>query len=274
VKLIESWRDYARAVVEVDDLDPTYGFFNKARQVKGDEWANRAVLHLLLFYDLGGAVRAANDTWEETFWEYVANHYNEAKRGTERRHSRGDLGRRYIANLRERGTPMVIMERLHAPVYTEMYRKIEKEFAGCGFGPYFIWKIMDLQDRCLGRRVTLNMQEAIRYMPDQPRKCAAETFPTHTLEGAIRNVVEAVSDLAAPGDPNRGCGYSEAETILCTIHSFFKTKTYNIGDDITKRHKQLAEFPYLARLLPPQQDWSQYVRSTAVDPATLSADLT
>ena len=258
---ISTWQQYARAVVRVDDLDPTYGFMNKARKLKGDAWANRMVTHLLLFYDLGGAVRCAENSTEDDFWNYVTHGYHLFNRGTERRHSRGELGKKYIANLRDRGTPSEIMEKLYGPTYTELYRNVLADFDGCGFGPYFIWKIMDIQDRCLGRPISLSLAEACKYMPDQPRKCAGATFPQLCLEDAIREVTDAVEDLPAPGCETRGCGYSEAETILCTIHSFFNTKTYSIGDDVHKRHKQLKEFPELLPLLPPDLDWSQYKRA-------------
>lgn len=270
--LIQNWRQFADITIAVHDLDPTYDFLYQASMVYGEDWSDRFMLHYLMFYNLGGAARAANGSTDDSFWDYVTNGYHLFKRGTERRHFRGELGSKAIGNLRKHGPPSEIIRDMYAPTYTELIKLFQTKFAGCGFGPYFIWKLMDLQDRVYGRPIRLNKDEALKYMPDEPRKCAATLWPHKALSSSLTDVTAFILNLPykAPGMPNRQCGYAEAETVLCMLKGFFITRTHTIGDDVASKHKQLADFPDLLALLPPNQDWSCYERPEALDTATVS----
>src|SRR5215471_11546823 len=97
--LITNWKQFAKATIETHDLDPTYDFLYAAKMNLGEEWATRFALNYLCFYDMGGAVAAAEQTNGDTFWEYMLDNYVSFPRGTERRHSRGVLGLNYVQNL-------------------------------------------------------------------------------------------------------------------------------------------------------------------------------
>lgn len=272
--LIQNWRDFATETIRVHDLDPTYDFLYAAKQEKGVEWASRFALHYLMFYDLGGAARCANSCDDDGFWDYITHGYFLFKRGTERRHSRGKLGETYVGNLRSKGTPTQILERMHMPIYADLVKKVDRDFKGCGFGPYFIWKVMDFQDRIFERPIRLNLEDALKYMPDEPRKCAASIWPNRSLKETLIKVTGHILHLPfqAPGVPNRPCQFAEAETVLCMLKGFFLTKSHTLGDDLASKHDSLKDFPDLLPLLPPQLDWSFYERPATMDPATVSGD--
>lgn len=257
---ITNWRDFAKVTIETRDLDPTYVFLYNARKANGDDWATKFAIHYLCFYDLGEAVKAARGTTQETFWEYTIANYPIFHRGTERRHSRGKLGLEYLANLSRHGRPLDIWDKMYAPNYEQLIRVFKENFDHCGFGPYFLWKVMDFQDRIWGRPVELTHASAVRHCPDDPRKCAKIMWPELHFYDVMEIVNDYVKKFPAPPSGDRMCSYPETETILCMLKGFFITKTHTIGDDIDSKYKQLAEFPELLQYLPPKQDWRQYER--------------
>jgi hypothetical protein len=125
------------------------------------------------------------------------------------------------------------------------------------FGPYFIWKAADYQDRILSRPV--DYTDNLKILPDQPRKSATIFFPNESFESALDAVAYEIRDLPAPGEPNRQCSISEAETVLCMGKTFFITKQAFIGKDLMLRWKELGETKY-ARFLPPPINVADYTR--------------
>lgn len=271
--LISNWRDFADATVETHDLDPTYDFLYAARMDLGEAWAARFAVHYLMFYDLGGAARCADHTEDKDFWNYITHGYHLFKRGTERRHSRGKTGAKYVYNMSFMGSPLEIIEKMWAPDLTKLTKKIETDFVNCGFGPYFIWKVMDFQDRIFGNPVSLSMGEVLKFCPNEPRKCAAAVWPDVRFDDVIENVSKYIARWPAPGEPGGKCWYAEAETVLCMMKGFFLTRTHTIGDDVDTKWSQLRDFPHLHKYLPPQLDWSIYERPRTVDTPAISADL-
>lgn len=257
---ITNWRDFAKVTIETRDLDPTYVFLYNARKAKGNDWATRFVMHYLCFYDLGDAVGAANRTGQEDFWEYTINNYPYFNRGTERRHSRGQLGLSYVQHLSSHGTPYDIWNDMYAPNYVDLVKKFKVNYIGCGFGPYFVWKVMDFQDRVWGAPIRVTLEDAVRYCPDDPRKCAKILWPELHFQDVMEIVHDYVKKFPAPPSGDRMCSYAEAETVLCMLKGYFITKTHTVGDDIDSKYKQLARHPELLQYLPPKLDWSQYER--------------
>lgn len=249
------WTNFARSLVETGELDPPYVLMPKAGDLYGDEWVERFALHYFLFYDLGGAARCAYDT--TPFWSYVTNGYHLFKRGTSRRHFRGDKGRGAIKTLAWHGEPGDLFAAMYQPTYAGLVHHLSDNFSGCEIGPYFAWKLMDIYDRCLGRPVSLSIPETLKFLPETPRKAVKSFFPDMNLHSALMTVVRSISDLYAPGFRNRGCDLAEAETVLCAIYGANKG-TYHFGMDLDHRHKELKDFPELVKMLPPIQDWSQY----------------
>lgn len=258
--IISNWRDFAKVTIETNDLDPTYVFLHNARKAKGDDWATKFAIHYLCFYDLGEAVMAAESSDQNTFWNYVLETYPIVHRGTERRHSRGEKGLEFIRNLASKGLPMDIWKKMYAPNYTSLVNTFKADFQNCGFGPYFVWKVMDFQDRIWGRPIHMTLADAVKHCPDEPRKCAKIVWPELHFHDAMEIVTDYVRKFPAPPSGDRQCSYAEAETVLCMMKGYFITKTHTIGDDVDSKYKQLARFPELLQYLPPKQDWSQYER--------------
>ena len=261
---VQTWRDFARLTIETNDLDPTYVFLHAARKDKGDDWATKFAMHYLCFYDLGEAVTVADACSQDEFWAFVAKHYDKFKRGTERRHSRGDVGQTYIFNLAQCGTPEQIWNQMYVPTYTGMVERFKKHFQGCGFGPYFLWKVLDFQERIWERPVKLTLDDAVKWCPDDPRKCAKILWPGIAFKDVMEFVATYISTFPAPPNGNRPCSYQEAETVLCMLKGYFITKTHTIGDDIESKYAQLSNKPEYLRYLPPRLDWSQYERHPLV----------
>lgn len=258
---ISTWQDFARVTIQSNDLDPSYVFLWNAKRDKGDEWAARFIIHYLLFYDLGGAVRAAELTSDATFWKYVRRGYDDFRRGTERRHFRADLGMKCVANMSDKGTPTQLWDAMYETNYTGLTQVFKKSFVNCGFGPYFQWKVLDFQERVWERPIILSLAEAVKYCPDDPRKCAKILWPEKDFDRAISDVSDYISQFMAPPSGNRPCSYQEAETVLCMLKGYFITKTHTVGDDVDSKWSQLSTYPEFLKYLPPKQDWSQYERS-------------
>jgi hypothetical protein len=261
---VETWRQFAEITIQTNDLDPTYVFLHAAMRDKGEDWATKFAIHYLCFYDLGGAVTTADSCSQEGFWEFVAAHFHQFRRGTERRHSRGDIGQSYITNLASKGTPAEIWPWMYATTYQGLVEVFKKHFVGCGFGPYFLWKVLDFQERIWERPIKLTLKEAVKNCPDDPRKCAAILWPGVEFQDVMEFVTEYISQFKAPPSYNRQCSYQEAETILCMLKGYFITKTHTIGDDIESKYEQLKNKPEYHQYLPPRQNWAQYERATLV----------
>jgi hypothetical protein len=265
----ELWRRFARFTVQTKDLDPMYDLIYNGRMKYGLDWAEQYALTFFLFYDAGEAAKMARVPTDE-YWEVIANWYPHFKRGTERRHFRGDKGFTAVSRMRKMGDPHTIWETMYGTTYTELRKNIEVYFHSCQIGPYFIWKAMDIMDRCLGMPIDCSGEEALVGLPDEPREAAKYFFPDLTLIETLYQVSQEVEEMTAPGEPNRMCDYPEAETILCMMKGYFGTKTHTIGDDVDEKHEQLKDYPELRSLLPPQLIWKTYEQ--AMDSTRLSAD--
>jgi len=270
--LITNWRELSEAVILTGDLDPLYDFTVAVKKDRGDLWTARFVTHLLTFYDVGGACHAADLTSEGSFWDYVISNYDDFPRGTNRRHSRGDLGRKYVTNCEKIGSPSVFLESAWAPNYTALTKVFQDKFHGCGYGPYFVWKVMDYQDRVLGRPVKLELHEAVRHMPDEAKKGATLLWPDVPLLGVLSGMTRFLSRFTAPGLRNRQCGLSEAETMLCALRGWYNGD-YSVGQDLAERRKQLKSAPLFLEYIATFPTGTKYERPNPLDPKALSANL-
>ena len=261
------WSKFARFTVQTQDLDPMYDLIYKARLKYGDEWAERYALAFFLFYDAGQAADIANDY---DFWGYIKSNIDKLKRGTERRHFRGEKAHTAITRMSRMGNAGTIWETMHSESYSGLRANIEVYFHQCQIGHYFIWKAMDLMDRCLNMSIRCTIDEALLGLPDEPREAAKHFFPELTPRESLEKVKKAIEEMNAPGEPNRRCAYPEAETVLCMMKGYFKTKTHTIGDDVDEKHKQLTGYPFLKGMLPPQLNWNSYEQ--AMESTRLSID--
>lgn len=258
---------FARDLVFVGELDPMYDLIYQGRKRYGAQWSAQFVMHFFMYYDAGQAAALARAHTELDFWPMQNYGYEGFRRGTERRHFRGDKGRQALRNFQAMGSPQDIWD-LPPLSYSKLVDYVGNAWGGTQTGPYFTWKAMDLLERCLGVQIELSLADAAFYLPDEPRKAAKMLWPNYPLTAVLERVRGMVSDLTAPGQPSRRCGYAEAETILCALKGYLKG-SYKFGSDIDRRHEQLKDYPDLLALLPAKQDWSKYVYS--LDPQSVSA---
>lgn len=262
-ELITTWQRFAEVTIKTNDLDPMYEVIYQLNKTKSRKWMGVFIMTFLLYYDAGQAAKMADEyvskgnVWPYFAWlqELAADpRLPKMKRGTERRHFRGGNERKALEKLASFGMePWELLvdmydPDLHYPTYTMFYQRMTTKFAGTQFGPYFIWKLYDIFNVCLGMPISLSMEEAVCYMPDEPRKAAEYFFPT--FESGLSAVDEYIEQFDHPVVPGRKCGLAEAETVLCMMKGFFKTKKHVIGDDIMDKYLQLAEYPDLQKLLP------------------------
>lgn len=256
-----NWVKFARLTIESNDLDPMYELIRNLKKTKDPAWMARFIVYFVFFYDAGGAKKFADELAQtanlfqyDREWELMKNlaWLSDTKRGTERRHFRGKNAIDALKNLHLMKMPMTEMvDDWWAPTYTQLYQKVSTKYARCQLGPYFIWKIFDIVSVGLGRHISMNLDEAVKFMPDEPRKAAAMFFPDRDFRAALGTVNDYVSGMKHPV-ADRYCSYPETETILCMMKGFFGTKVHAIGDDILDKHNQLKDYPELQALLPKQ----------------------
>lgn len=244
---IKTWQRFAQVLIETNELDPTYPLIKNLHETMDKWWFSRFMIYFMLFYDLGGAIKCADNTRSANFWDYVTDASNnpQTKRGSARRHFRGLNASRAIAVLR--GFDLYeLVEDWHAPTYTELYRKMTTKYARSQMGPYFIWKLYDLQNICLDRPISLSLDEAVKFMPEEPRQNAAMAFPKASFRQVLTVMTAEVAELPHPVREGY-CGLAEVETILCAFKGYFGTKSHWVGQDIAQRHEELLRIGLLGR---------------------------
>ena len=255
LEVVSTWQRFAEITIQTNDLDPLYQVFHCLRQKESDEWMGRMLVYFLLFYHVGNAIDAA-DTWsDEDFWINLYDVANDPKtpRGTERRHFRGQKALFAVQNLSGKGlSPWSTLSYMYKPSYREFFHHVVNNYKGTQFGPYFIWKLYDIFNVCLGMPISMSTDEAWAYMPDEPKKVAALmgnkwTVPPATAFARVNHFVGSQKHPFL----NRMCGPAETETVLCMLKGYFLTKTHVIGDDIVEKWHQLKDYPSVQDMLPP-----------------------
>jgi hypothetical protein len=249
METINTWERFAQITIATNDLDPMYEMLFKARAVHGDDWVKRYCMHFLMFYHAGEAALAADEKWTWAQYEYE---FATLLRGTERRHFRGTQGGNCMKRLSEASqSPQDAFENMVAPSYTALTQLfLRGRFKGCGFGEYFMWKVLDLQTRVFDHSITLSLEEASKYLPNEPVAAAGTLFPHLTLRETLSMVEEEIDRY--PLNYRVGhCTLQEAETVLCMLKGAFMTRTHQVGDDIADKRRALADYPELQAMLPP-----------------------
>lgn len=254
---VGTWQVLARELIRINDLDPTYTLIHRGRILFGEDWANQFCLHMLMFYDVGEAAKAAVVDPGQ-FWDYVLDNFSVCKRGVERRHFKAANGLNSIADLQKLiPDPSRALKVLSGRTLAE----VTHNFSDIrGFGPYFIWKACDYLDRCTG--LPVDYSNAAKFLPSEPVKAAKYFWPDKTIGEALAIVVDEIKQYLAPPTYDRPCNESEAETVLCLMKGYFITKVHVIGDGILHNHLSFGlDDPFnLRRLLPPQVDLYDWVR--------------
>lgn len=263
-ELITTWQRFAEITIKTNDLDPMYEVIYKLNKTKSRKWMGVFLMTFLLYYDAGQAIREADfhcsdldlarPYWEEQLFRAQDPKFR--KRGTERRHMRGENERKALEKLASFGLePWELLMDMCSGMesYSQLYRRMSTVFSGTQFGPYFIWKLYDIFNVCLDMPISMSREEAFKYMPDEPKKVLYELLLRMDSESGwfvLKTINDYVSQFDHPVLPGRKCSYAETETILCMIKGFFLTKTHVIGDDILEKNLQLAGYPEIQALLP------------------------
>jgi hypothetical protein len=256
--IVDSWQIFARITITTNDLDPMYSVIRSIHDQEWDpQWKGRFLLYFLCFYHAGDAAACADkcmDKPDQYYWEYMVSAAVDpaTKRAAERRHFRGAAAVRALAKLQSyQMSPEELIFSFWGSTYSKLYQRMTTEFAGTQMGPYFIWKIYDIQTVCLERPITLSLDEAMKYMPEEPRRAAKYFFPDMEFRDVLKMMNQFVERLPHPVR-NGYCGLAEVETILCMMKGFFQTRVHTIGDDIDDKFHQMEGHTDLQILLPPR----------------------
>lgn len=240
-----TYRLFARELVVTGELDPIYTLAYRARAELGDDWVQRFLLYMLMFYEAKGAVEAANS---DNFWKYVETNYLTAPRGRERRYFRGAAGVASYTSLQALGEPeRAFRLPVQARTLPEFRRVLERSFI-IGFGDYFMLKWADYAANVF--LTGIDFSDLPKMLPSPPLKCLKTVFPQLSPAGALDEITGWICDMDDPFSGLKKCGYSEAETVACAIPSYLIKHRYKMLDDIKKYQEQLRDHPNLLRLLP------------------------
>jgi hypothetical protein len=264
------WYDFGRQLILSGDLDPVYGVLHRALESGYMDRARmkRWLVAYWLFYHCGVATRLSEEEGG-AFWDLcqVAN-LEKWPRGTERRHMRGNLATKTIANLARwtatatpppgarrdwRERPELVVDSFAKRQagrrlgFQEVAQRVE---AHVGFGPWIAFKVADMLERVLGVPVDFSDCELTFYR--EPKAAAPLFDPVADLPGVVRMICRAYRDLQAPPDFKRGINIQEAETVMCKYKSHVNGH-YPIGKDtIEVCHALRGWGPYAEGL------WSLY----------------
>jgi hypothetical protein len=234
------WLNFTKAIVQTGDIDPTYYAFNGIRNDIGEKDVKKMLVSMLMFYDIGVACQLT-ETPDNKYWDKVVDIYPGCRRGSERRHFRGDNGRKSIESIKPYGSPDQFWDAMYAKDYISIRNKFKNI---SGFGDYFIWKYADYCDRVFGMPV--DMSGAIKFLPGEPRegsKIIAEEMGLSDIsnfEATIKYCLDECGkiDLIAPPIFERPVGLLEIETCYCMYKHTVNGNDY-VGHDILDKHNVL-----------------------------------
>jgi Alpha-glutamyl/putrescinyl thymine pyrophosphorylase clade 2 len=270
---IRTWQKFAEVTIETNDLDPMYQMLRGARKLKGDAWVRRFCMHFLMFYHAGESAKAANEGWG---WDRYRHEFDHLQRGTERRHFRAAQGFNALKMLIGASeTPSEAFQGMVAGTYSQLARLFSSgRFQRCGFGPYFTWKVLDLQTRVFDYPIDISIAEAMKGLPSEPVIAAERLWPNRPVIESLAAVTQHIQHTVLPFGGMGNCGLQEAETILCMLKGAFITRVHQIGDDIDDKYSALTGYPELQALLPARVPPNQYFLGALreMEPSRVSED--
>lgn len=247
------WLNFMEAIVNTGDIDPTYYAFRGIRNDLSDKDVKKMLVSMLMFYDIGVSCQLT-EVPDDQYWSKVEEIYPTCRRGSERRHFRGENGRKAIESIKPYGSP----DKFWDAMYADNYIDIRNNFKNIsGFGDYFIWKYADYCDRVFDMPV--NMDGAIKFLPKEPREGSRivaeemEMQPVDDFESTIKYCLDecAKINLLAPPAFNRPVGLLEIETCYCMYKHTMRGNDY-VGHDIMDKINVLksVDSNIAAKMLP------------------------
>lgn len=247
---ITTFEEFARVDVYTGDIDPVYFAIARARDEWGHRWAVRFAVAMLAFYHTGTAAQAADHEGED-FWSFLSLRFEQPgqPRAAERRHFRGEQGRRTLASMYAWSPNPDEFFDGFGDSYSSVKRVCEKNLKG--FGAYFILKICDYMDRCLGMPINQLYAGLEVNLPTLPAQAAQLLYPGQTPTRGFLIAVDRLKNLGllAPPHFDRLIGPAEVETILCDWKRG-KYGNHLVGDDVLdKRHSLIGAGPKAEKMI-------------------------
>lgn len=233
--------EFGRALVETNDLDPTYvALYHAGLEPKHlRAW-------LMGFWCFNHPVTAS---WvaevPSQFWKRLkeAAGDKEMPRGNYRRHYRGQQAARSVDYLESRGLDSLFADITDAGGTAELVTDAIRGWVG--FGPTVAFKAADMSER-LGI-CPIDFGTAYHLLPDTPRKGAEllarmegnfDAMAGDTPRWAVGRVLQELGRMDAPPGYERKLGFQEAETVLCKWKQN-RTGGYDIGIAVTSLQYEL-----------------------------------
>ena len=236
-----SWQTFAEKTIATDDLDPVYVALYKSGMPEA--MLMRWCAAFVTYYHMGTACQLCTLEGDE-FWTELWTRYDTAPRASERRHFRGEAGKRAIKSwINTYGTP----ERFFGACMKPSFMGLVKDHP-IQIGSYFTWKCMDLREAVFGYDVDWTGAE--HHMVQLPKQGLDIIF--NVGEGAkidyaaaLLEVAEQIQHLKAPPRYSRSCGVAEAESVACMAKAYYNSRK-PIGKDIVEKRNDLAGYGEIA----------------------------
>jgi hypothetical protein len=242
---VDSWKTFTRMLYEEYDADPGY-YAIMFSDLPLDQ-KKRIIVGWCAYYNLGLAARASAYTGKK-FYATLWAMYDEqppVKRGSERRHFRGEAGAQALRQWQELfPQPEGMVDYMFTPLRRKLtYFDIRERADQLRMmGPYFFWKWADLHEVVTGSPVDFSFAE--KFSPPVPQEGAAMLFPGKAVDRAYGAIVEWArgKGIVTPTGPTRPFDVQEAETVCCVYHQYASGR-YEYGMRTGKAIGRLAENP-------------------------------
>lgn len=233
-----SWQRFAELTIATDDLDPVYVALYKCGMP--EDMLMRWCAAFVTYYHMGTACQLCELKGDD-FWTELWNRYDTNPRASERRHFRGDSGRKAMkAWINEYKTPEKFFAACMQPSFMKLLQKNIPQI-----GTYFTWKCMDLREAVFGYNV--DWSEAEYHLVGLPMSGIEYIFPEcgkkmpRAYSDGLLEIASAISHIDAPPRHARKCGVAEAETVACMLKSYYMNKK-PIGKDIVEKRHDLSGY--------------------------------
>ena len=234
--------EFGQQLLDTRDLDPVYIMLHHAQLplAQRERWCTA----YWLYYHSGTASRLSELTGKH-FWQECKAVFPTTPRGTERRHFRTQAARSALDWLAEH---YVCPEEFVSNLCPCSHHTKFQDLAECAqqaplFGPWIAFKICDMMERVLERKVDFSGCDLFFYKdPLRGAELAAAHLGLATPTEAVYHLLKVFGKQKAPPDYKRRINLQEIETILCKYKSHLNGH-YPIGKDTHEVGHALKQFP-------------------------------
>lgn len=224
------WQDFARLSIQTLDLDPVYVALANSGwdEAKLMRWC----VGFITYYDMGCASDVC-DLQGDEFWTALWDRYDTNPRAAERRHFRGEAGKKALKAWRnEFGTPEKMLGACMKSTFMDALNSGVPQI-----GTYFTWKVSDFRESVFG--YDMDWSGAEKHLLGLPCSGLEFLFPDEKPAQSVWKIVEAVKDLPNPSLYVANCNIAVGETIACMAKAYYNNGK-PIGKDIVERRDQLS----------------------------------